>query len=159
MYNPPAPTNDEQAAGHTDNDAFEFVELTNRGSETIDLDGYRVDGGIRFTFGAFTLGPGESVLIVTDEDAFARRYGTADNLVVAGRYSGHLSNGGEGITLLSPIDMVILDFAYSDDWYPNTDGGGRSLEVVDPDADVEEWGSRSHWRESAHALGSPGIVP
>ena len=49
-YNPAPPTSAEQAAGWTDNDDFEFVEVTNIGSSTLQLNGVRfvrdIPGGV-----------------------------------------------------------------------------------------------------------------
>ena len=51
MYNPPAPTPGEIFAGFTDADDFEFVELYNRGSTTVDLTQYYLGEGVGFSFG------------------------------------------------------------------------------------------------------------
>ncbi|MGA2502076.1 MAG: lamin tail domain-containing protein, partial [Tepidisphaeraceae bacterium] len=51
MYHPPAPTAAEIAAGYTDNDMFEFLELYNRSSTTQTLSNFYVGDGVGFTFG------------------------------------------------------------------------------------------------------------
>ena len=52
--------------------------------------------------------------------------------MVAGQYRDKLSNGGERIALTFGQNLTIQDFAYSDAWQVRTDGGGHSLEIIDP---------------------------
>lgn len=157
-YHPADPTPAELAAapGSADND-YEFIELVNIGNEPISLNGVRFDDGIVFDFtnGAVaTLGPGEAVVIVEDAVAFAARYG--ETPLVAGVYSGNLSNGGEDIALINADEQVIQGFSYSDDppWPTDPDGGGPSLEVRDTAGD---YNSPLNWRESVSTHGTPGV--
>ncbi len=61
MYDPPAATAAEQAAGYTDNDQFEFLELYNRSATPQTLTNYYLGSGVGFTFGWYADGtPGES---------------------------------------------------------------------------------------------------
>jgi hypothetical protein len=165
-YNPAPATPEEVAAGFTNNDDFEFIELVNISDNPIDLSGARLiqamvnesEEGVLFDFASAPdtrLGPGQRVLVVEDAAAFGFRYG--NQLPVAGQWSGRLSNGGETITL--QVDGVVLQqFAYDDAWYPQTDGGGFSLEIVDASApDLNRWSQRPSWRPSAHMGGSPGM--
>ena len=165
-FNPAAPSNSELAAGFTDNDDFEFIELTNIGNETIDLSGVAFDEvdiegdnqGIEFSFsdGAITtLAPNQTVLVVENADAFEFRYG--DALPVAGQYSGKLSNGGEAIGLYA-FGTEVQQFAYADDWYPATDGTGFSLEVVNTNGALASWSTKEGWRASGAVGGSPGTT-
>ncbi len=59
MYNPPDPTAAEIAAGYTDNNSFEYVELANTGSTDLQLSGVKFTQGVTFTFGSdyFDAGP------------------------------------------------------------------------------------------------------
>jgi hypothetical protein len=75
---------------------------------------------------------------------------------VAGEYSGNLDNGGEYIRLNDATGQVILDFHYDDGWYPNTDGLGFSLVILNENAPLETWGDRFSWFSSAEMGGSPG---
>jgi hypothetical protein len=52
--------------------------------------------------------------------------------------------------------MAIQRFKFNDRWYASTDGGGASLTVVDPRADVKQWEELTHWRPSAKEGGTPG---
>ena len=67
-YNPAEPSAAELALGFTDNNDFEFIELTNTGVGPLDLDGAAFTDGIDYTFdgqdGPVTLAPGASLVVV-----------------------------------------------------------------------------------------------
>ncbi|MHC4629471.1 MAG: lamin tail domain-containing protein, partial [Planctomycetota bacterium] len=148
---------------HCQEEGEEYVELTNVGAETVNLNLVSFTDGIDFTFPSVEVAPGEHVIIVGDYGAFAARYGTGVN--VAGQYSGSLNNAGERITLQDAVGRTILDFSYKDGWRSITDGEGFSLTVMDPtNPDPSSWGQKDCWRASAYWGGSPGyddsgIVP
>ncbi len=166
-YHPADPTDAEVAAGHNDGDDFEFIELVNISNSRIDLTHVElsqvVEGadeeGVAFTFadGAMTqLAPGERLLVVEDIEAFQFRYGS--DLPVAGQWSGGLSNRSEKVTL-GAGDTIFQQFTYNDQWHPQSDGQGPSLEVVDPsDPNLARWSEQSGWRASSNPGGSPGIA-
>jgi hypothetical protein len=131
----------------------EYLELTNVGSQAINLNRVRFTRGIAYSFPSFELPPGGYCLLVKDIAAFEARYG--GNLPVVGRYTGSLSNGGERIELVDAVGGVIQSFEYQDDWYKQTDGLGFSLTVRDPQiaANLSE---EAAWRPSAQVGGSPG---
>jgi hypothetical protein len=147
------------AGGDLDADAFEFVELQNIGPMTLDLSGFRLAGGIDYDFseGLTHLPPDEVLLVVKDAAAFLGRYPSLGSLV-AGEYSRKLGNDGDTIRLEGASGEPILDFAYDDAWYPETDGEGYSLIVLDVAATPETWGDPARWRPSPAADGSPGWV-
>ena len=135
---------------------YEFVELQNVGSGTLDLAGVRLGGGIEFTFPPSMLGPGKYVVVVGNQTAFESVYGGSIN--VAGEFGGRLSNGGDTIDLLlpEPYEAAVLRIEYDDAWYPLTDGPGHSLVIVDPAAAPRVWNVATGWRESWQVGGSPG---
>ncbi len=139
---------------HPTNGDEEFVEMTNTGTEAINLNLVQFTRGIRFTFPSVWLSPGEYVLIVRDTAAFEARYGTGLNVV--GQYEGALDNSGERLALVDAAGAAIHDFVYKDTWYDITDGPGFSLTIRDATAPLDAWGSKSGWRPSAYAGGSPG---
>ena len=69
MYHPADPP---LGSGLTDED-FEFIELENAGTTTIDLTGMQFTKGIDFTFPAGNLAPGQHVLVVRNQAAFEQR--------------------------------------------------------------------------------------
>jgi len=158
MYNPADAADDSDA----NNDDFEFIELMNTGPDPLDLSSVSFTNGVGFHFGdsdVTTLGPGEFVLVVNSRIAFEARYGSGFSSLIAGEYSGRLSNGGERIRLEDFWNGTILDFEYADDWFDLTDGQGHSLVVVDPaGANAEDWGLKDTWQASASAGGSPGVT-
>ncbi len=156
-YNPADPTAAEKAAGYTDNDDFEFIELTNTGTQKISLDDVKLlqilngndEQGVAFDFATgavHELAAGQSVLVVEDSQAFQYRYG--NQLPVAGQWTGGLGNGSEMITVTSS-GVLLQQFTYQDDWHPETDGAGRSLQIVDAtDTNLANWNVGTSWRPS-----------
>ena len=137
--------------------APEFIEFQNIGSEALDLTGVRFTDGIDFVFPEMTLAPGEFAVIVNDLAAFQAKYG--NDIAVAGEYTGSLSNGGETLTLKlpKPYDAAILRFDYDDAWYPQTDGLGYSLEIVNRSSATNTWSRAFNWQIGA-LQGTPGDI-
>ncbi|MDI6448661.1 lamin tail domain-containing protein [Anaerobaca lacustris] len=132
----------------------EYVELTNVGSQTINLNLVAFTDGIRYTFPGVELAPGAYMLVAEDLAAFEAAYGAG--LPVVGPYSGKLSNAGERIELQDATGAVIQSFTYRDNWYRITDGQGFSLTVKDP-AGSDSLDAKDAWRPSAQPGGSPGF--
>ncbi len=141
--------------GNPDDPNTEYIELTNIGTEPINLNLVRFTNGIDFIFASTELAPSGYCLVVKDAAAFKAKYGST--LPIAGQYSGSLANDGERIELVDAIGKTIHNFRYEDDWYDRTDGGGYSLTVVDPaNRDLETWSQPTAWRASTQKEGSPG---
>lgn len=142
MYHPPD-ANDE------------FIELTNIGAETINLNLVRFTNGIAYRFGDIDLEPGARLLVVRDLDLFAGP--AAADVPILGPYTGNLSNGGERIELVDALGATLLDFRYDDGWHAGTDGAGLSLEVVDVShADPHRFSEKQTWQPSLEVGGTPG---
>ncbi len=157
-YNPYEPTAEEIAAGFTDENDFEFIELRNIGGERIDLAGAYFETAMTFNFSGssvLSLDPNQFVLVVKNLAAFELRYGTG--LPVAGVYDGALSNSGEAIMLRSRSGEVIDSFTYSDKgaWPGRADGNASSLEVISATGDYAD---PNNWRPSTEYGGSPGVA-
>lgn len=159
-YHPADPTPEEQALGFLDADDFEFLELTNPGPLPADLTGARFDRGIQFDFSQADrrlLAPGETILLVSNRDAFAARYGV--DLPVIGQYEGHLANGGETLRLVDALGEPLLEWSYDDapPWPAEADGQGSSLQLRDLTLDPADPAS---WQASPRAGGRPdGWLP
>ena len=159
QYHPANPTPAELAlVPGAEDDDFEFIELLNIGNDPISLNSVRFTDGISFDFSTgnvTSLAPGETVVVVENLAAFDARYG--NGMLIAGQYSGSLSNGGEQIILLDINDQVIHDFTYSDDapWPTIADGDGPSLEVL---STAGNYSSSANWRASTDSEndGTPG---
>ena len=134
----------------------EFIELTNVGAETINLNLAEFANGIDFVFSAIDLDPAGHVVVVRNLDAFNTAYPDFDG-VIAGQYDGSLDNDGDRLLLQDAIGTVIHDFKFKDGWYDITDGGGFTLTIRDAGADISLWDDKDGWRPSALPGGSPGI--
>ena len=113
----------------------EWIELYHRGSEPIDLSGWRFDTGIRFEFPQKSqMQPGDYWIIARDAEALQAKY---PEIQVVGEFDGRLNNQTEQIRLLdsrgNPADVV----TYFEDgqWPAAADGRGSSLELQNPNAD------------------------
>ena len=122
MYNIPGAGNE-----------FDFIELTNRSNQAVDLEGYTFSMGVEFTFPATMIQPGEYMLLVEDASAFNATFGTN----ALSWTSGGLNDNGEDITLLDGngdlVDMVVYNDAGG--WPEIADGEGPSLSLCDLEAD------------------------
>ncbi len=133
----------------------EYIELTNIGTEALDLHFVQFTRGIRFTFPEMQLAPRAFCLVVKDRSAFEARYGAG--LPIAGQYTGRLSDGGEPLELRDAAGAVIHSFRYHDNWFRTTDGSGYSLTIKHPaEAPVSSWSISGAWRPSVAPGGSPG---
>jgi hypothetical protein len=159
MYHPSDPTEDELSEGFFDDNFFEYVELTNTSTtQTLDLTGVRFTEGIAFDFtgsAVTSLAPGGRVVVVRDAAGFAARYGE-DAGPVAGVFTGSLDNSGERIKYDDAQNGTVLEFEYSDVWYPLADGAGFSIIARDPLQERDLWETRHGWMPSYTASGSPG---
>ena len=137
---------------------FEFVEIRNVGSEPIALGDARFARGISFSFASSDvkeLAAGECVVVVKNPAAFASRY-DASKIKVVGPYTGDLSDAGERVDLEGPLGEKTQSFRYEASWYPETAGGGRSLEIRRSGAPLEAWSDAASWRASEAIGGTPG---
>lgn len=160
MYHPPASSVGESAAGFSNAEDFEFVRLLNITDRPVELARVRFSVGITYDFASGSvqyLNPGASVLIVKDKGAFHARYGHGYDSLIAGEYSGNLSNGGERLQLLGTNSVVIRDFTYGDSapWPTTADGNGPSLLLRDPWSNPDP-GQALNWLTSAVPGGLPG---
>ena len=165
----PAALTEEESDLVDDRDDFEFIEITNIGSDDIDLGNLAfietLDGidfeGLRFTFplGSLIEG-GQSLLIVADEDAFAIRYPNVPTSQIIGEYQGRLGNGSDLITLVDANGIEIASFRYTDDapFPTQADGDGATLELINATASPD-YNDASLWRASIAIGGSPGVSP
>ena len=153
-YHPHPPTGSELAVS-ADAEDYEFLELLNTGSSSVNLAGVKFIAGISYTFPSQSLAPGSRVVLAKKPTAFAARYGAG--LSVLGPYDGQLSNGGEQLHLTDPNGGTIRLFAYQDapPWPGRPDGKGSSLELIDPAGNYDD---SENWRASIDYGGSPSTA-
>jgi hypothetical protein len=161
-YHPAEPSTPAEIAVSTNRDGFEFIELLNVGTQTIDLPGLAFTEGIAFSFSPNSpitqLAPGARVLVARNAAALTARYGPG--LPIAGEFANDtgLSNSGESLTLSSPTG-IIRQFAYDDalPWPSEPDGSGPSLVLTTPSpaAASDPWHNNGlNWH--AATIATPG---
>jgi hypothetical protein len=144
-------------------DTTEFVELVNTSSVTLDLTGVRFTDGIEFEFlpteSKLSLAPGEYILIASNPAAFAVAYPAVPaDRVADNPYTGQFDNGGEHVVLEDAGGGTTQEFTYEDTWYPDADGGGKSIVVVDINGDRANWNLPTGWKLSGPDGGTPGAA-
>ena len=162
-YHPAQPSVAEIDAGYNERSDFEYIELRNIDpTRSVSLEGAQFTDGVTFSFDdslppqALVLPPGGNIVLVDNADAFAFRH-AAPGAIVAGTYSGSLSNDGEQVVLENSSGNIIKDFTYNDvaPWPVNTDGDGFSMVLVNPDENPDHSDPLS-WQASLQIGGTPG---
>ena len=141
--------------GGVDGDEFEFLELHNSGTNSVDLTGSFFDDGIDYVFtNSTSIAPGEYLVLVKNRTAFESRYPSVTNLAPS-VYSGKLRNEGESVIFADSATNIIFSTDYNNggSWPPEAAGRGSSLELIDPDGDPND---PLNWQASAIYLGTPG---
>ncbi|MCA9265100.1 MAG: lamin tail domain-containing protein, partial [Planctomycetales bacterium] len=158
-YHPSAPSAAALAQDPLiDRDDLEFVEIYNASLTTVALDDWRLRGGVDFEFASgVTLAAGETLVVLsfnpnnaanaTRVAAFRAHYGIGESVVLAGGWSGQLSDSYELVRLESPgtppvddpltIPRITADAVSYDDlapWPVAADGEGSSLTRTAPSA-------------------------
>ena len=134
----------------------EWIELFNRGNTPVDISGWSLDDAVRLSFPQGTIiEPGSYLLVARDATRLIDKYPDLDG-VIAGQFQGTLSNRNESIHLFDQHGNPADEVRYFDGgrWPAFADGGGSSLELIDPDADngkPEAWAAsresdRSEWQ-------------
>ena len=166
----------------SENSLQEYIEIHNRGAESVNLLGWQFDQGIDFTFPDVTLGAGDYLAVASDVATFSARYpGVGD---VVGGWSGQLGNESETIRLVDNFGARIDQVTYADDgnwaertqvivtgvdgvdrlgwdWQALHDGGdedgnnGKSLELINLSMPNEHG---QNWSSSVPDGGTPGAV-
>jgi CotH kinase protein/Chitobiase/beta-hexosaminidase C-terminal domain/Lamin Tail Domain len=159
-YHPATPTPAEEAEGCDQRKDFEFVELLNTGSATVDLAGVAFTAGILFNFNTQSvirhLPPGQRLLVVKSREAFAFRYRNADPRRIAGEFAHRLGDEGDEIALRAANGADIVRFTYNDKhpWPKEADGDGRALVLIRPESNPNP-ADPSSWRASV-SVPTPG---
>ena len=125
---------------HYNNDlnyiATEFIELYNPGPEDVALNGWKLAGGIDFTFPENSLLESGAYIVVAENPATLRSAFSipAGERRVLGPYSGGLSGEGETVELLDDsgerIDRVSFDIDFP--WPIAADGAGSGRRCRHP---------------------------
>ncbi|MEZ6119801.1 MAG: lamin tail domain-containing protein [Pirellulaceae bacterium] len=136
----------------------QWLELLNRSDATVDLSGWALNEGIEFQFAPETqLAPGEFLVVAKHPVQLQQQFPAAR---IVGPFGGQLSNSGERLVLSDALGNPADEVHYYDGgrWPEAADGGGSSLELINPWADnrlPENWRSsdesgRSQWQTYAY---------
>jgi hypothetical protein len=140
---------------------YQFIELHNFGAEEVDLYGGNVTRGVLFDFSdpaQSKLSPGGYAVLVRNPTIFASRYDVS-RIRVLGSFRGSLHARSEPVGLIGPVNEQVFEVTYRSLWYPETDGQGRSLVLIDARSPRETWSDRAEsWRPSLAENGSPGAA-
>ena len=113
-----------------DSDDFEFIEIRNNGSSTVDLTGIYFGGlGLTYQFEAgATVSGGGSIFLSNKNESFFSRYGFES----FGEFSRNLSNDSEDLVLRDAYGNIIDEVTYKDSlpWPEDADGNGAFLQLV-----------------------------
>lgn len=148
-------------------DDDEYLELYNRGTDPVDLSGWKIEGGIQYTIPEGTTIPSAGYLAVCKNPARLRTQHPHLNATNSlGGFEGKLSNRGESIELLRPaqwrfaddpleVPLLVVDrISYQDSGRGSqwADGGGSSLELINPSSDND---LAENWRDSDESEKAP----
>jgi hypothetical protein len=125
------------------NDDDQYIELYNKGTNTINLAGWQFTAGVTFTFPANTLIASNGYLVVARNlTNLLAKYPNLNSGNTAGNYSGKLSPNGELVQLSMPQTLYTntailvaedqVTYGTGGRWGEWSGGGGSSLELVDP---------------------------
>ena len=146
----------------SNDDADEFIELHNPGTNALNVGRWRVRGGVSFNLPTGASIPANGYLVLGGNSARLRaNYPNLNFVNCLGDWSGSLKNRGERLTLSMPdtivstngqgafvtntIHIVVDEMTYADGgrWGKFSGGGGSSLELHDARADrrlAPNWG-------------------
>jgi hypothetical protein len=136
------------------NGEYEFLELKNIGTSSLNLTECYFSRGLEYVFPAkITLNPNEFFVLASNMIEFKNRY----KFEASDEFEGQLDNGGETLELLSAAGDTIFSIRYNDKepWPVSAGGGGYSIVPKDPNP-RNDLTNPDNWRASYNIHGSPG---
>ena len=124
-----------------ENDQIEFIAILNNSDQTVDMTGiYFLGTGLSYKFPDHAMmGPDSYYYLASSWPTFQARYGFDP----FGEFARHLSNQDEDLILADGFGNVIDSVHYfSTPPWPDADGNGYHLLLIDPDLDnslPENW--------------------
>jgi hypothetical protein len=136
----------------------EYIELCNMGAAAVDLSGWRLAGDISFTFGTVNIPANQYVVVARNPASLLtpNRYPQLTSGNTVGPFAPNLPNNGGRIVLQNSAGVVMDEVTYADGgrWGQWADGGGSSLELIDPRSDnrlPSNWADSDETSKSAFA--------
>ncbi len=130
---------------------IEFIELYNRGSEAVSLDGWRLNDAVDFAFPAGTSIAAGGYLVVSQDPV---DYQAKFSKTALGPWVGSLNNEGDAIELWTPegVEIDRVEYQLGFPWPTYGDLPGPSIQLLNPSLDNDLGGS---WKS---APPTPGAV-
>lgn len=127
--------------------AAEYVELYNKTNRLLDISSLKINNG---TFESTVLLYPDSFIVVTD-DGNSVAFSEFTNVAFMSGFPG-LTDAGTTLTLKNANDDVLDQLRYTSSWYQDIDrdGGGFSLELINPDDPCSD---ASNWRATLSDTG------
>jgi hypothetical protein len=137
------------------NDDDQYIELYNKGTNTINLTGWQFTSGVTFTFPNVTLAPNGYWVVARNLTNLFAKYPNLNSGNTVGNYGGKLSHNGELLALAMPQTLYGTNTIYVEEdevtygtggrWGEWSSGGGSSLELIDPHSNHR---LASNWADS-----------
>lgn len=137
------------------NDDDQYIELFNKGTNTVNLNGWQFTSGVTFTFPDVSLAPNGYLVVAENMTNLFAHYPNLDSGNTVGNYSGKLSHKGELVVLSQPESYYGTNTIYVEEdqvmygtggrWGEWSGGGGSSLELIDPHSNHR---LASNWADS-----------
>ena len=137
------------------NHLLEFIEIYNQNSVNVDLTGWKLTGGVDYSFNKNTIIEGGSYMVIAlDPETIKEVSGLAQ---VLGPYEGRLDNAGETIRLRNNNGRIMDQISYNDKdpWPVSADGSGATLSKLIP---MTASSSPENWTSSPQISGTPGKI-
>ncbi len=155
------------------NDDDQFIELYNKGTNTVNLGGWEFTSGIAFAFPSnTTIMPGGYLVVARNAANLFTKYPNLNSANTLGDYSGKLSHNGGRVALAMPqafthtnnlgqlvtnILQVVQDevtYLTGGRWGKWSSGGGSSLELIDPRSNHR---LAANWADSDETAKAPWV--
>jgi hypothetical protein len=132
------------------NDDDQYIELYNKGSNTVSLANWQFTSGISYIFPLnVTLAPNSYLVLARNQTNLFGKYPNLNTANTLGNYGGKLSHKGERLALAMPQLLTVnssngvttntiyvvedeVTYAAGGRWGQWSHGGGSSLELVNP---------------------------
>jgi CotH kinase protein/Lamin Tail Domain len=126
------------------NDDDQYIELYNKGTNTVDLAGWQFTSGVTFTFPSTVIVSNGYLVVARNMTNLFAKYPNLNSSNTVGNYSGKLSHKGELLVLSMPQTLNTntpilvaedqVTYGTGGRWGEWSSGGGSSLELIDPHA-------------------------
>ncbi|MEI7729112.1 MAG: lamin tail domain-containing protein [Verrucomicrobiota bacterium] len=141
-----------------------YIELCNHTSQPMDMAQWRLSGGVKFEFPAYSDGnpratfllPKERIVITEGHALKARTaYQIPAGVRIFGPWKGELAPEGDKLNLKDKNGLTLCTVSYGSGrhWPVSTRGAGHALVLKNPDGTVDDW---RNWTASDLPGGAPG---